>query len=130
MALDRREESRLTETAVEPWSSAEALAFLAAAANDPLYPAFVLLMLYGMRHGEVLGLGWHDIDLGREVLHVRQQLQRVSGQLHIGPVKTRAALGTSMGLLSGHGGVCGKVSLRHRLERRWALRSVDLVRLW
>ena len=37
-----------------------------------------------------------------------------------GPVPLLAASGTSMGLLSGHGGVCRKVSLRHRLERRWA----------
>lgn len=75
---------------VEPWSPAEALAFLTAATDDPLYPAFVLLLLYGMRRGEVLGLPWHDIDLDRSLLHVRQQLQRVSGELHIGPVKTRA----------------------------------------
>jgi integrase len=75
---------------VEPWSSAEALAFLTAAADDPLYPAFVLLLLYGMRRGEVLGLRWQDIDLGRSVLHIRQQVQRVQGELHIGPVKTRA----------------------------------------
>jgi hypothetical protein len=33
---------------VIPWSSAEALAFLQAAKPDPLYPAFVLLLLYGM----------------------------------------------------------------------------------
>ena len=75
---------------VEPWSSAEALAFLTAAADDPLYPAFVLLLLYGMRRGEVLGLRWQDIDLGRSILHIRQQIQRVQGELRIGPVKTRA----------------------------------------
>lgn len=75
---------------VEPWSSAEALAFLAAAADDPLYPAFALLLLYGMRRGEVLGLRWQDIDLDRSILHIRQQVQRVHGQLYIGPLKTRA----------------------------------------
>jgi integrase len=76
--------------AVEPWSPAEALAFLAAAADDPLYPAFVLLLLYGMRRGEALGLPWRDIDLDRRILHIRQQLQRINGELHIGPVKTSA----------------------------------------
>jgi integrase len=76
--------------AVVPWSSAEALAFLSAAADDPLFPAFVLLLLYGMRRGEVLGLRWQDIDLGNQMIYVRQQIQRVQGQLHIGPVKTRA----------------------------------------
>lgn len=75
---------------VVPWSSPEALAFLTAAADDPLFPAFVLLLLYGMRRGEVLGLRWQDIDLGNQMIHVRQQIQRVQGQLHVGPVKTRA----------------------------------------
>ncbi len=75
---------------IVPWSSAEAVAFLQAAATDPLYPAFVLLLLYGMRRGEVLGLRWQDIDLDDWQLHVRQQIQRIQGQLHIGPVKTSA----------------------------------------
>lgn len=75
---------------VVPWSSADALAFLQAAADDPLYPAFVLLLLYGMRRGEVLGLRWQDIDAAAGIIRVRQQIQRVQGQLHIGPVKTSA----------------------------------------
>ena len=75
---------------VVPWSSAEALTFLSAASDDPLYPAFVLLLLYGMRRGEVLGLRWADIDIDGQMIHVRQQIQRVQGQLQIGPVKTRA----------------------------------------
>ena len=75
---------------VRPWSSEEALAFLGAARTDPLYPAFVLLMLYGMRRGEVLGLRWADVDLDAGRLAIRQQLQRVHGELRTGPVKTRA----------------------------------------
>jgi integrase len=75
---------------VIPWSSAEALAFLEAARPDPLYPAFVLLMLYGMRRGEVLGLRWQDVDSQANELRIRQQLQRIQGELHRGPVKTRA----------------------------------------
>jgi integrase len=73
---------------VIPWTPTEALAFLQAAASDPLYPAFVLLLLYGMRRGEVLGLRWVDVD--DETLRVRQQVQRIQGQLQFGPVKTRA----------------------------------------
>ena len=76
--------------ATVPWSSAEALAFLQAAADDPLYPAFVLLLLYGMRRGEVIGLRWADIDTDAGLIRVRQQIQRIQGQLHIGPLKTRA----------------------------------------
>jgi integrase len=28
-----------------------------------VYPAFLILILYGLRRGEVLGLHWDDIDL-------------------------------------------------------------------
>jgi integrase len=75
---------------VRPWSVDEALAFLGAARPEPFYPAFVLLLLYGMRRGEVLGLRWQDVDLHVGQLSVRQQIQRIRGSLHIGPVKTRA----------------------------------------
>ena len=75
---------------VVPWTSAEALAFFGAASDDPLCPAFVLLLLYGMRRGEVLGRRWADVDFDAQMIHVRQQIQRVQGQLKIGPVKTRA----------------------------------------
>ena len=68
----------------------EALAFLQAAKPDPLYPAFVLLLLYGMRRGEVLGLRWQDVDLDAGTLRIRQQIGRVSGELRTGPVKTKA----------------------------------------
>jgi integrase len=75
---------------VHPWSDAEAGHFLSAAAGDPLYPAFVLLLLYGLRRGEVLGLRWRDIDRGRAVLQVRQQIQRLDGRLQQVVVKTDA----------------------------------------
>ena len=57
---------------------------------DPLHAAFVLLVLYGLRRGEVLGLRWQDIDFDAGTIHVEQQVQRVGGEMHIGPVKTRA----------------------------------------
>jgi len=75
---------------VHPWSVDETLAFLRAARTDLLYPAFILLIIYGMRRGEVLGLRWRDVDLDTGTLRVRQQLQRVNHGLHQGPVKTRA----------------------------------------
>ena len=75
---------------ITPWTSAEARAFLDAARDDPLYPAFVLLLLYGLRRGEVLGLRWRDLDEEDGEIRIRQQIQRVDGQLRIGPVKTSA----------------------------------------
>lgn len=75
---------------VRSWSADEALAFLRAAQSDPLFPAFVFLLVYGMRRGEVLGLRWTDVDHDASMIRVRQQLQRADGSLRTGPVKTRA----------------------------------------
>lgn len=75
---------------VKPWTADEARAFLHAARNEPLYPAFVLLVVYGFRRGEVLGLGWEDVDLDDDVIRVLWQLQRVDGALTRTEVKTEA----------------------------------------
>jgi integrase len=75
---------------IRPWTADEAKRFMEAARADPLYPAFVLLLLYGLRRGEVLGLRWGDVDFAGLVLRIRQQVQRVGGELRQGPVKTRA----------------------------------------
>jgi integrase len=50
----------------------------------------VLLLLYGLRRGEVLGVRWRDIDEDDDEIRVRQQVLRVKGALWIGPVKTAA----------------------------------------
>ena len=71
----------------QPWSVSEALAFLQAARRDPLYPAFVLLLIYGLRRGEVLGLSWRDVDLDHDVLRVHQQLLRARGRLQLGRLR-------------------------------------------
>ena len=51
----------------------------------------MLLLLYGLRRGEVLGLRWHDLDQEDGEIRIRQQIQRVDGELRIGPVKTTAS---------------------------------------
>lgn len=75
---------------IRPWAADEAKQFLGAARPDPLYAAFVLLILYGLRRGETLGVRWTDIDSEAGTIQIRQQLQRVQGQLILGPVKTHA----------------------------------------
>lgn len=79
------------ETAeIHPWSADEIKHFLDAARTHLFYPAFLLLGLYGMRRGEVLGLRWRDVDFAHNLLHVRQQLQRTEDGLQLGPLKTKA----------------------------------------
>jgi len=51
-----------------------------------------MLLIFGMRRGEVLGLRWCDIDFERQTIHVRQQLQRIRGKLEQVPVKTAAGI--------------------------------------
>jgi integrase len=75
---------------VRPWSADEARRFLTASRPDPLYPAFVMLILYGLRRGESLGLRWEDIDFDAGTIQVRRQLQRIHGELLLAPVKTHA----------------------------------------
>ena len=47
------------------WSSDEARQFLESARSeqDPLYAVYVLILVLGLRKGEVLGLTWDDVDL-------------------------------------------------------------------
>ena len=40
----------------------------------------MLLLLYGLRRGEVLGLRWGDVDLDDGEIRIRQQIQRDQGR--------------------------------------------------
>lgn len=72
-----------------PWSVDEAVTFLDSARQHPLYAAFVLVLALGLRRGEVLGIPWDQLDLDDGTVRVRQQLQRVDGELRLTGVKTR-----------------------------------------
>ena len=78
------------------WSAAEASRLLASAHadSDPLYAAYVLVLVDALSKAEVLGLTWPSADLDRGELDIAWQLQRVTGQLiH----KKRATAGNSDG---------------------------------
>ncbi|MCL7459954.1 site-specific integrase [Micromonospora sp. MSM11] len=65
------------------WSSDEARKFLesAKAEDDPLYAAYALVLVTGLRKGEALGLTWENVDLDAGEPTIGRQLQRVRGQL-------------------------------------------------
>lgn len=65
------------------WSVEEASRFLASARedDDPLYAAYVLVLVDGLRRGEALGLTWPSIDLDRGQIEIGWQLQRIRGEL-------------------------------------------------
>ena len=65
------------------WTVDEARRFLVSARrdDDPLYPAYVLVLVLGLRKGELLGLTWELVDLDAAELYVGEQMQRVGGRL-------------------------------------------------
>ena len=72
------------------WTAEQARQFLASARGDrdPLYPAYVLLLVLGLSRGELLGLHWADVDLDTATVHVHRELQRIEGRLVLGETKT------------------------------------------
>lgn len=75
---------------VAPWSVEEARRFLVSARQDgdPLYPAYVLILVLGLRRGEVLGLTWAVVNLDSAEIEVSRGLQRIGGELINGETKT------------------------------------------
>lgn len=75
---------------VEPdrvgWTAEERRRFLAAAAAHRLGAAFVLVLATGLRRGEVLALGWSDLDLGQGRLRVAGQLVVEGGRPRMKPL--------------------------------------------
>ena len=108
---------------IHPWSASEARQFLAAAKDDSLYAAFVVLIFYGLRRGEALGLRWEDIDFDAGTIRIRQQVQRVRDQLLVAPVKTRASQ-RGLPLLD-----VVRQALKLQAERQEAYRA-DMGRAW
>src|SRR5674476_1003661 len=74
-----------------PWSVEEARQFLVSAKDDadPLYAAYVLILVLGLRRGELLVLTWPMVDLETAQLEVGYSLQRIGGRLVHGETKTK-----------------------------------------
>lgn len=69
----------------------QATALLTAAQGHPLEAAFVLGLTCGLRPGELLGLGWEDVDLDQGVLRVSRAISRIGGTVQLGPPKTASS---------------------------------------
>ena len=55
----------------------DAMRFLATLEGHPYRTVYVLGMFTGMRQGEILALGWDDLDFAAGVIHVRHTLRYV-----------------------------------------------------
>ena len=75
------------------WNVDQSRRFLesARADDDPLYVAYVLMLVLGLRRGELLGLGWEDVDLDVGQAWIGWQLQRTGGELVRRQTKTYAS---------------------------------------
>lgn len=75
------------------WSVEDARRFLESSrgAGDPLHAGYVLMLILGLRRGELLGLGWAEVNLEAEEMWVRWQLQRVKGALLRRTTKTASS---------------------------------------
>lgn len=75
------------------WSVDEARQFLESAKTnkDPLYAGYVLMLILGLRRGELLGLGWEDVDLQSGEARIGWQVQRVGGELVRRRTKTHSS---------------------------------------
>jgi integrase len=78
---------------VKPWTADEARQFLESAKRDrdPLYAAYVLILVLGLRKGEAIGLPWTAVNLDGAELDIGWQLQRVGGKLLHRATKTEAS---------------------------------------
>lgn len=72
----------------------EAKALLKAAEGTRWYPLYVTAATLGLRHGELLGLRWQDLDFEGATLTVEQTVARAGGRLYIGPAKTDESAAT------------------------------------
>jgi integrase len=59
---------------MHPLAPEQARKFLQAARGERLEALYVVAVHAGLRPGEILALGWEDVDLDRGVLHVRRSL--------------------------------------------------------
>ena len=71
------------------WSTDEAARFLATADSHRLGPVFHLAIVAGLRRGELLGLRWSDLNVGKGRLRVAQQLMVEGGRARLKSVPER-----------------------------------------
>jgi integrase len=77
----------------QAWTVDDARRFLESARrdHDVFYAAYVLILVLGLRKGELLGLTWELIDLDAGELYIGGQLQRVGRQLLRRETKTETS---------------------------------------
>ena len=66
----------------------QAQEFIQAIEGHRLETLFLVALCIGVREGEVLALGWPEVDLAAKTIHIRHSLQRIDRKLQLVPIKT------------------------------------------
>ncbi len=72
------------------WTAEQLRAFLAGTREHWLHPLWYTLVASGCRVGELLALGWQDVDFDANSITIAKTLQRVAGQVVVNEPKTEA----------------------------------------
>ena len=76
------------------WTPAEARRFLAAAESDGYHPLWLLALTTGAGQGELLGIRWQDLDMGKGTMAVRQCVTVCNRKAIVQAPNSRAAVRT------------------------------------
>jgi integrase len=82
---------RVSTPEMSPLSPIQARTLLQAAKGNRLETLYVLAVSTGMRQGELLGLGWEDVDLEAGVVRVRRTLTLAKGGPRLTEPKTKGS---------------------------------------
>ena len=63
--------------------------FFEKARHSGVFELYYIDLATDLRRGELLGLKWSDIDLGKGIIHVRRQVLRQNGEVVEAPLKTK-----------------------------------------
>jgi len=83
------EKPQYTPKDTQIWSLEQATTFLQSMKGHPQYVIFLILLTYGVRRGEALGLRYSDIDFVNGQIHIRQQIDRIGGKIIARDLKTK-----------------------------------------
>lgn len=100
----------------QPWTAAQAVAFLDHVTGDRYAELFEVLIGCGLRRGEALAVRWVDVDLGGRALQVRHTLSDVAGKLTFTTPKTKGSA-AGVGLSARVCAALQRQSARQAVER-------------
>jgi len=110
-----RASERETQGRKGVWTAAQCAGFLTYAAGDRLFVAWVLVVVCGMRRGEVAGLKWPKVDLDKGVIYVHWQRAVASGEVEGGVIEKEPKGKSKRPIAIGHALV---ELLKEHLERQ------------